>query len=160
MKEKVVELIEGIEKNKRKLEKIYGTLEEACKVELSLIGRNEKSAVMVAGFLENYYTCLETIFLRISQFFENNLTGKRWHAELLEKMTFHLEGIRPAVVSDENYPRLLELLKFRHFRRYYFELEYDWDRLDFLIRKLREAHPIVSRDLEQFRAFLQGFLSE
>ena len=132
MKEKVVELIEGIEKNKKKLEKIYGTLEEACKVELSLIGRNEKSAVMVAGFLENYYTCLETIFLRISQFFENNLTGKRWH----------------------------ELLKFRHFRRYYFELEYDWDRLDFLIRKLREAHPIVSRDLEQFRAFLQGFLCE
>ena len=160
MNEKVIELLETIEKNKKKLGQIYTTLEEAYAVEVSLIGKNEKSAVMVAGFLENYYTCLETIFLRISQFFENNLTDRRWHLELLEKMTLHLEGIRPAVVSEENYPRLLELLKFRHFRRYYFDLAYDWDRLEFLIRKLREAHPVVLCDANQFSRFLQELFVE
>jgi len=160
MKEKVIELLETIEKNEKKLTKIFNTLEEAVTVEVPLIGKNEKSAVMVAGFLENYYTCLGTIFLRISQFFENSLTDKRWHLELLEKMTLHLEGVRPAVISEDNYPRLLELLKFRHFRRYYFDLEYDWDRLEFLIRKLRVAHPVVLRDVNQFSRFLQKLLAE
>ena len=49
---------------------------------------------------------------------------------------------------------LSELLRFRHFKRYYFKLEYDWDRLDFLIAKLRQAHPLVVRDLERFGRFM------
>ena len=81
--------------------------------------------------LENYYTCLETIFLRISQSFENHLESARWHNDLLQKMTLETEGVRTAAVSDEAFPPLFELLKFRHFKRYYFELEYDWDRLDY-----------------------------
>ena len=33
---------------------------------------------------ENYCTCLETIFLRISQHFENRLDPARWHNDLLQ----------------------------------------------------------------------------
>lgn len=51
---------------------------------------------------------------------------------------------------------LSELLRFPHFKRYYFELEYDWERLDFLVSKLRQAHPLVMRDLERFRRFLSA----
>jgi len=51
---------------------------------------------------------------------------------------------------------LIELLKFRHFRRYYFEVEYDWDRLDFLVRKLEHAHPMVQADMERFLKFLRA----
>lgn len=69
-------------------------------------------------------------------------------------MTLSIPGIRIPAVSGSNYPALLEILKFRHFRRYYFELEYDWDRLDFLVKKLREAHPTAIADLERFRDFL------
>lgn len=122
--------------------------------ELEKIGKTERSALMVAGLLENYYTCLETIFLRISQFFENNLRAERWYSDLLERMTVNIEGVRRAVVSPDNYPKLLELLKFRHFRRYYFELEYDWDRLEFLKKKLVQAHPVVMADLERFDEYL------
>ena len=46
---------------------------------LAQLGRTPISALIVAGLLENYYTCLETIFLRISQSFENNLNSARWH---------------------------------------------------------------------------------
>ena len=69
-------------------------------------------------------------------------------------MTLHIEGVRLPAVSQTNYPNLLELLKFRHFRRYYFELEYDWDRLDFLVKKMKQAHPGVKQDLERFLSFL------
>jgi hypothetical protein len=59
-------------------------------------------------------------------------------------------------VSEGNNGALLELQKFRHFRRYYFELEYDWDRLDFILKKLEAAHPVAIADLERFVAFLRS----
>lgn len=153
---KIAELIAGIEKNERILDKLQGSLASALKHDVQVLGRTENAALIIAGLLENYYTCLETVFLRISQFFENSLSGERWHAELLDKMTIHIGGVRIPAVSEGNYGSLWELLKFRHFRRYYFETEYDWDRLDFLVKKLTTAHPIVKEDLARFIAFLRA----
>ncbi len=116
--------------------------------------RPAKDAIVLAEVLTNYYTCVETIYLRISQFFENSLSPDRWHRDLLEKMTLSIAGVREQALSDEVFPMLLELQKFRHFRRYYFEIEYDWDRLGFLLKKYREARPLVVRDLRSFLAFL------
>lgn len=154
MSEKTADLRGTIRRHTEKLESIFMSLRRVYEDELKKIGKTERSALMVAGLLENYYTCLETIFLRISQFFDNNLKSERWHSDLLEKMTVTIEGVRSAAVSSENYTRLLELLKFRHFRRYYFELEYDWDRLEFLKKKLEQAHPVVMADLHNFDSFL------
>ena len=106
--------------------------------------------------LEAVYRSMETIFVRISQSFENNLDPARWHNDLLQKMTLEIEGVRPAAVSEETYSPLFELLKFRHFKRYYFELEYDWDRLDFLVTKLHQVHPLVTRDLKRFVRFVSA----
>ena len=156
MKRENSELVGIIAKNLRMLDKLYGSMEQVYTKDLDLLGKTDRSALMVAGILENYYTCLETIFFRISQYFENNLSPHQWHRELLEKMTIDIEGIRIAAVSEESYPRLLELLKFRHFRRYYFEMEYDWDRLEFLRKKFTEVHPLVKSDVERFVGFLKA----
>jgi hypothetical protein len=150
----LAELKASILKNLGTLERQVESLQAALDRDLALLGRTQNAALIVVGLLENYYTCLETAFLRISQFFENTLDPERWHTDLLEKMTLHIEGVRVPAVSQANYPHLLELLKFRHFRRYYFELEYDWDRLDFLVKKMKQAHPGVKQDLERFLAFL------
>jgi len=150
----LAELKASIRKNLGTLERQVESLQAALDRDLALLGRTQNAALIVAGLLENYYTCLETAFLRISQFFENTLDPERWHTDLLEKMTLHIEGVRVPAVSQANYPHLLELLKFRHFRRYYFELEYDWDRLDFLVKKMKQAHPGVKQDLERFLSFL------
>lgn len=135
---------------------IRESLEAVLENEIRQLGKTPASALIVAGLLENYYTCLETILVRISQFFENSLDPARWHSDLLEKMTLTIEGVRTAVISKENFPALFELLKFRHFKRYYFDLEYDWDRLDFLLLKLHKAHPVVVRDLDRFVEFLRA----
>lgn len=156
MKGESGELIGLISKNIRMLDKLHASMEKVYRADLELLGKTDRSALMVAGILENYYTCLETIFLRISQYFENNLSPDQWHRDLLEKMTIDIEGIRITAVSEESYPRLLELLKFRHFRRYYFEMEYDWDRLEFLTKKFNEVHPLVKKDLERFTGFLKA----
>lgn len=153
MNEGIPELVALIRVHRRRLEAVYGSMEHALGHEIAQIGRTPISALIVAGLLENYYTCLETIWLRISQAFENHLDPARWHRDLLEMMTVEIEGVRPAAVSNETFSSLFELLKFRHFKRYYFELEYDWDRLDFLVTKLRQVHPLVLRDLERFVHF-------
>ena len=153
MSEGIPELLAQIRAHRRRLEAVYRSMESALNDEIAQLGRTPISALIVAGLLENYYTCLETIYLRISQSFENKLEAARWHDDLLQKMTLEIEDVRTAAVSDEAFSPLFELLKFRHFKRYYFELEYDWDRLDYLVTKLRQAHPLVTRDLERFVRF-------
>ena len=104
--------------------------------------------------VENTYTALETSFLRISQFFENSLIASHWHTDLLDKMRIHIPGIRERVLSDEAHALLLELLTFRHFRRYYFDVELDWQKLDFLLGVYDRALPLAYRDLDRFKDLL------
>ena len=150
------ELTALVELHRRRLEAVHTTLERALTDEITRLGKTPVSALIIAGLLENYYTCLETIFLRISQHFENPLGSDRWHTDLLQKMTLEIKGVRVAAVSEAAFPPLLQLLQFRHFKHYYFELEYDWDRLDFLVGKLRQAQPLVTRDLQRFGRFMSA----
>ena len=87
---------------------------------------------------------------------QSALDPERWHSDLLQKMTLEIDGVRAAAVSEAAFSPLFELLKFRHFKRYYFELEYDWDRLDYLVAKLSQAHPLVMHDLERFARFMDA----
>ena len=149
------ELIAELAQARRRLRAIYAKLGNARESALPRLGRTDDSALIVAGYLETYYTVLETFFVRVSGYFENNLPPARWHSALLENMTLEIEGLRARVVGDLNLVRLRELLRFRHFRRYYVEMEYDWTRIDFLLATLDAAHPTVLRELDAFDAFLR-----
>ncbi len=154
-----LELIGVIEKQCGRMVALHASITRAFEQDVAVLGRTGNAAVMIAGLFENYYTCLETAFQKISQYFENHLDPVRWHAELLSKMTLRIEGIRIPAVSEANYPALLELQRFRHFKRYYFDLDYDWDRLDFLRKKLDMAHPEALADLGVFIEFLRALHS-
>lgn len=118
--------------------------------------RTDEKAIVLADVLGKYYTCLETLFLRISQLFENSLAADRWHSDLLEKMSLRIEGVREPVLREETQRLLGELLKFRHFTRYYYDISYDWDRLDYVARKYAQARPLLHEDLDRFESFLQA----
>lgn len=150
------ELISLIEKQLQKADLLRGAITEAQTQDVPKLGRTGNAAVMMAGLIENYYTCLETAYLKISQLFENHLDPSRWHADLLEKMTLQIEGVRIPAVSDAAVGPLAELQRFRHFKRYYFDLDYDWDRIEFLIKKVTDVHPIATEDLRAFVQFLQN----
>ena len=156
MSDTIRELAALIRAHRQRLVAVHRSLESALGHEIVRLGKTPMSALIVAGLLENYYTCLETIFQRISQYFDNDLDPERWHSDLLQKMTLEIDGVRAAAVSQEAFSPLFELLKFRHFKRYYFELEYDWDRLDFLVAKLSQAHPLVLHGLERFERFMSA----
>lgn len=151
----IAELDARIEKTKTLLDRIACEYDVFLRDDLPLLGRKNASAIVVAELMVDYYTCLETCFLRISQFFENHLSTSRWHADLLEKMTLRIEGTREAVVSDASAAALLELMKFRHFRRYYFEMEYDWDKLDYLQKVFGRLRNSIPDELAAFQLFLR-----
>lgn len=148
-----------IESNLAVLSRIEGYYRDYTDKELPPRGkRSYHHAVVLADFFERHYTCLETIFLRISQHFENNLDPTRWHRNLLENMRLRIEGVRERAISEETYPLLVEFLKFRHFKRYYFDIEYDWDKLDYLRKKFEDLVPLIRRDIDCFQGFLDRLL--
>ncbi len=149
-------LVAEIQKNLEVADRLRNFIDATELHELVMLGKTPATALMMASMVENYYTCLETMFLRISQSFENHLDEKRWHQTLLDRMTLQVPTIRERVLSDESRRDLGELLKFRHFKRYYFEFEYDWDRIDFLLKKLKSVHPHVKEDVGHFIEFLQA----
>ena len=74
---------------------------------------------------------------------------------ICERVAVSLEGVRDAVISEETTRDLGELMKFRHFRRYYFEFEYDWDKLDYLQKVFKRVAESLPPDLKKFREFLR-----
>jgi len=159
-RDEIALLVSEIEKSQAVLTRITERHDDFLQTDFKLLGRKSTSAIVIAEFLVDYYTCLETLFLRVSQFFENNLRQEKWHADLLEKMTLRIEGVRGPVISDETRGLLDEMMKFRHFRRYYFELDYDWDKLDYLERKWAEVRARIEGELESFKDFLRTLRAE
>lgn len=115
-----------------------------------------ETAMAAAQLFANYYTCIETIFFRISSFFENNLEKDRWHAHLLERMQCAIPGERPAVIDDRTGADLMEFLKFRHFTRYYFDFNYDREKLAFLGNKFKRTAEAIEGDLRTFISYLRA----
>ena len=107
--------------------------------------------IVIAQILDNSYTAIETALLRIAQGFDNTLSPQRWHADLLDKMVLEKKGVRPRVLSDESYRLLVELMRFRHFKRYYLEVDYDWEKLRYLLSVYRRCLPLVRKELAAFR---------
>ncbi len=122
--------------------------------------RELRDAVMLAEILTNTYTCIETILFRIARVFENHLDAREWHKELLHKMRVEIPGVRKAVLSPETYALLDELRRFRHFRRYYYDFNYDWGRLDYLKSVYERVLPLIQQDLDDYVAFLLTLASE
>ena len=110
--------------------------------------------IVLADIFVDFYTCVETGFVRVSKCFENNLEPARWHSRLLENMTLDVPGIRPRLLSNHVFSLLLEFLKFRHFRRYYFAYEYDRDRMAFLENKFTELLPALRDEITAFLSAL------
>jgi hypothetical protein len=134
-----------------KLNQLYTSYQSAFREETT---RDLRDAVLLSDILCNTYTCIETILFRIARVFENHLDPERWYKELLRKMHLEIPGIRKAVLSSESYALLDELRRFRHFKRYYYDFDYDWAKLDYLRGIYDRLTPLIHLDLETFTNFL------
>ncbi len=114
-----------------------------------------RNKIILAEIFVNYYTCAETLFFRISQFFENGLDKEKWHYELLRKMTLEIPDVREQVITEELFAIIDEFRRFRHFKRYYYQFNYDEDKLDFLKKKFEQLIKLFPENLKNFKRFLE-----
>ena len=149
-------LIAEVEASLTVADTIEAYYDQFCTQIVNRTNPSREDRIVLAEILVNYYTAVETLFLRVSQAFENNLDTARWHADLLDKMTLHIEGVRPQLISDQTRDALRELMRFRHFKRYYLEFDYDWDKLQFLEKKFNQTRPLVRTEVTRFLDQLRG----
>ena len=136
------------------LDHINGLYASYSQVFTTIDQRDLRDAVLLADILCNTYTCIETILFRISRVFENHLDPNQWHKELLRKMHIDVPNIRKAVLSRDSYQLLDELRRFRHFKRYYYDFDYDWSRLDYLRLIYERLLPLIKNELNSYTDFL------
>ena len=74
----IAELVARIEKNQRLLARIVAEYHGFLDGDLQVVGRKNTSAMVIAELMVDYYTCAETLLLRASQLFENDLDANRW----------------------------------------------------------------------------------
>ena len=122
--------------------------------------QSTENAIVVSDVFVSFYTCVETVFLRISQLFENALDSSRWHEQLLRAMTRAIPSVRERVISDTSYTALSELRRFRHFKRYYFAFDYDWERLELVRAKYLACRAPVRGEIAAYSAYLRRLAEE
>ncbi len=153
-------LLGELEKGIKVLSEMYTFFEQSLVEDVPKLGRSRSAAVLLAGIIDNYYTGIETMFFRISQFFENSLSKDRWHSDLLQRMRIPVKGERVEVIKETTFIYLDEIRRFRHFNRYYYNSDYDWDRIDYLIKKMEQVNSLVTDDINVFIHFLEELMQD
>ena len=69
-------------------------------------------------------------------------------------MALTIPDIRPQVVDERTFADLEELLRFRHFHRYYLEFNYDWERLRVAQSRFDSVRKPLDHDLDEFERYL------
>lgn len=109
--------------------------------------------------MHNLYNACEDLLKLVAATFENHIDDQTgWHRGLLQRMSLHIEGVRPALISAESQPHLNELRAFRHFFRHSYNTPLSIPRLRLVLDEARAAHPLLQRDVAAFIAQLRTLL--
>jgi hypothetical protein len=106
--------------------------------------------------LHDFYSGLERVFSLIAGSVDGSVPGgHEWHRELLRQMGTDIPQIRPAVLSAQTMQDLEEYLGFRHVVRHIYAFEFDFERVERLVRHLRPLFERVSTELKAFANLLE-----
>jgi hypothetical protein len=118
---------------------------------------SEEQLIVVAYRLHSLYSAFENIFRNIATAFEDDLRDRTsWHRELLLRMKLDLSPIRPAVIDEEAYVKLDEMLRFRHFFRTAYGVPLDAARLSLALREALQLRSLYRKQIENFLRFIQS----
>jgi len=134
-----------IEAQVQEIKKIYARIEK----------RKEKKDTAnlesLAYQLHNLYCAFEDLFNIVADYFENNIEEKKkYHRELLWRMTISIEGVRPAFLSQESYKLLDSLRAFRHFFRHAYTYELDHKKVALILEDSLRLKLLYLKDIKVF----------
>jgi hypothetical protein len=147
-KERVALLQAELQSRTQEIESIYLKIDERK-------GRRGKIAVESLAYqLHNLYCAFEDLFKAVAVAFENNIDHKsRYHTELLKRMTYTIEGVRPALLTQDSYMLLDNLRAFRHVFRHAYSYDLDERKVRIVLEDVAKLRALYARDVQ---AFLQS----
>lgn len=111
----------------------------------------------VALNLHGFYSGLEKIFEKVAANVDGTLpTASNWHQELLRQMTLEVDGIRPAVISEETRDMLEDYRGFRHVVRNVYTYHLNPEKMEHLISNVDVVLEKLTAELLDFAVFLQA----
>ncbi len=115
----------------------------------------------VALNLHGFYSGLERIFEMISRRLDQSLPSSEvWHRDLLFQMGREIQGVRPAVISQEHADRLDEFRRFRHLVRNVYTMNLMPDRMSKLISVLPNLWSQLRAELMAFADFTKDLAAQ
>jgi len=111
----------------------------------------------VALNLHGFYSGIERIFERLAESLDGSLPkGENWHQALLIQMSKEVEGIRPAVISQETLKNLDEYRGFRHVVRNVYTFHFDEVKLEKLVMGAKGSFSQIKTEILAFTDFLEA----
>jgi hypothetical protein len=111
--------------------------------------------------LHDFYAGLERIFRQIATTVDQSIpSGPEWHRELLRQMNISLPQMRPQVISEETIKAIDEYLRFRHVVQNVYSFEFEPERIDYLVQRLRPTFEQLRVELLAFADFLDSLAQE
>ena len=146
MEEERLSLLKAsIEAQRREIERIFAKIEERRH------GKSVAELESLAYQLHNLYCAFEDLFRIVADFFENRIDDRaRYHRELLWRMKVSIEGVRPALLSEESYRLLDSLRAFRHFFRHAYSYELDPRKVALVVEDALKLRELYQQEIEHF----------
>lgn len=133
------------------IERIFAKIEERRH------GEGEAHLESLAYQLHNLYCAFEDLFKIVADFFENRIEERaRYHRELLWRMKVPIEGVRPALLSEESFRLLDSLRAFRHVFRHAYSYGIDPKKLALVVEDALRLKELYQGEIERFLGQLQG----
>lgn len=136
-----------IETQIKEIEKIFLEIEDRKKG----ASRSKVKLESLAYKLHNLYCAFEDLFKIVARYFENQVEDiSRFHKEFLKRMSISVEGVRPALLSEEVFKLLDELRAFRHYFRHAYSYELRYERLKPVIEAACKLRELYRKDIDRF----------
>ncbi len=105
--------------------------------------------------LHGFYGGLERIFEAVATTIDGSGPGgESWHRDLLQQMGREIQGVRPALFSEEAVSIMDEFRRFRHRIRNIYSFNLVPERIKALVEKLPRLSDEVNTSLQDFAQFL------
>ncbi|HAP32173.1 MAG TPA: hypothetical protein DCQ14_03860 [Firmicutes bacterium] len=155
MEERIKVLLAELDAQGREILRLHASIENKVQL-LRGVPENEDLTVSLAYKLHNLYSAYENMFKLVAGFFENQIEDfGSYHLSLLKRMLLAIEGIRPAMLTEDTYRILDELRGFRHVFRHAYSYQLDAERIVRLADKSVRLKQIFSGDFEDFTGKLR-----
>ena len=150
-KKEIAIFLADFDRQVSQIEKTYEILNSRSQ-SLSTDAINPETVESIGYWLHNLFSSYEDLFKIVAAYWENNINkSESFHKSLIRRMVLNIDGVRPALLSEESFHHLDELRGFRHVFRHAYTYGLDDERVVYLLKKVLKKKTDIIDELKLFR---------